>query len=84
MFEKKWNLRIVKELFKKNMGFNELKQRIDITQGVLSQRLDELEEKGIVERKIARQKPLTVEYVLSEEVRKALSCWQPAQVNVNA
>lgn len=78
LFERKWNLRIVRELYRKNRGFNELKHSIKgITQGVLSQRLDELRKNSIITRKIVRQKPLTVEYELAQNVRKALSCWQP-------
>ncbi len=83
LFERKWNIRIVRELYKENLGFNELKKKIPgITQGVLSQRLGELQDNRIVERKIVKQKPLTVEYMLSEEVRQALSCWQPLKMEL--
>ncbi len=77
LFEKKWSVRIVKELYVKPLGFNELKKRISgITQGVLSQRLDELEASGVVKRKILKQKPLAVEYSLNEHVKGAFCCWK--------
>lgn len=80
IFERKWNLRIVRELYKGNKGFNEIKRAIPgITQGVLSQRLDELEANKIIMRKLIKNKPMNVEYVLTTNVRNALSCWQPMQ-----
>lgn len=78
LFEKKWNLRIVRALYKANLGFNELKNSIPgITQGVLSSRLDELQKNEMVIRKVVKQKPLVVQYSLSPKVRQVLSCWAP-------
>ena len=80
LMEKKWNLRIVKELYKQTLGFNEIKKKIPgITQGVLSQRLDELQKNKIIQRKVVKHKPLTVEYSLAENIRRSLSCWKPLQ-----
>ena len=59
------------------MGFNELKKSLPgVTQGVLSQRLDELEKKSIISRKIVKAKPLVVEYSLNEKVKEVLNCWE--------
>lgn len=70
----------MRELYKGNKGFNELKKNIPgITQGVLSKRLVELQKNKIMIRKIVKQKPLSVEYELADNVRKALSCWRPMQ-----
>ncbi len=81
VFEKKWNLRIVRELYCNNLGFNELKTRIkSITQGVLSQRLQELEKHGLIHKAVLKQKPLTVEYSLDSKVKDMLSCWPPIKV----
>ncbi len=82
LFEKKWNARIVRELYRENLGFNELKNKIKgITQGVLSQRLEELQKNGIVTRHVVKEKPLAVEYSLAEKVKAVLNCWEPMQKN---
>ena len=68
----------MRELYKANLGFNELKNSIPgITQGVLSKRLDELQKNEIVIRKVVKQKPLLVQYTLTSKVRQVLSCWTP-------
>ena len=82
IFERKWNLRIVRELYKRGLGFNELKKRIPgITQGVLSARLDELQAAGLVVRKAVKKKPLEVQYLLDGKIRGALECWTPLNKN---
>ena len=75
LFEKKWSIRIVRQLYVKPRGFNELKASITgLTQGVLSQRLGELESAGIVSRRVVSKKPLQVAYSLNEEAKCMLNC----------
>lgn len=65
---KKWYPVIIHRLMSKgSVGFNDLKRDVDgISSKVLSENLDDLQEKGIVERKIVNEKPVRVKYKLSE------------------
>ncbi len=77
IFEKKWAIRIVKELNKTNMSFNDLKRAIPgVTQGMLSERLQDLQEGGLIHRKVINSKPLAVEYSLTKEAKQMLTCWK--------
>lgn len=63
---KKWYLIIVHRLMGHKMGFNELKEAVgDISAKILSQALQDLQRKSIVDRRIASQNPVRVEYSLS-------------------
>jgi DNA-binding HxlR family transcriptional regulator len=65
---KKWHPVIVHRLLENGpLGFNALKEEVDgISSKVLSDSLDDLEEKTLVEREIVSEKPFRVEYSLSE------------------
>jgi len=65
---KKWHPVIVHRLLEHGpSGFNELKTNVDgISSKVLSESLDDLEEKRLVEREIISEKPFRVEYSLTE------------------
>lgn len=72
VFGRKWHLVILHRLLTKDaMGFNELKQDIDrISSKVLSDSLDRLEtEHGLVERRIVSEKPVRVEYAMTDRGR---------------
>lgn len=78
---RKWHLAIVHFLFDGPKGFNELKRNLGaISSKTLSKCLKELEEQGIVKRKVYSS-PLRVEYSLTEkgkdlrELEKALRSW---------
>ncbi|MFH0971805.1 MAG: helix-turn-helix domain-containing protein [Candidatus Micrarchaeota archaeon] len=74
--EKKWALRIVKEVYEGNARFNELKRRMrGVTATVLSKRLRELEDQKIISRKVVRKKPLEVEYRLDAGAKHLMECW---------
>lgn len=63
---KKWYLVIVHRLLDKKMGFNELKEAVgEISAKILSQALQDLQEKGIADRRVASQSPVRVEYSLT-------------------
>lgn len=68
---KRWSLLILLELYigkEKNKRFNELKKRLSgITPKILSLRLSELEEEGLIKKEIDNSKiPVKCEYSLTE------------------
>ncbi len=67
---KKWSLLIILELYKnEKMGFNELKRSLeDITPRMLSLRLSDLEEHGLIKNRMIK-KPIRTEYTLTTSGR---------------
>lgn len=65
---KKWHPVIVHRLLKDGpLGFNALQEEVDgISSKVLSDSLGDLEEKRLVNREIVSEKPVRVEYSLTE------------------
>jgi len=65
---KKWHPVIVDRLLKEGpLGFNRLQEAVDgISSKVLSDSLDDLEEKHLVERTVVSEKPFRVEYSLTD------------------
>ena len=68
---KKWHPVIVHRLLEHGpRGFNELKDDVDgISSKVLSSSLDDLEEKQLVDREIISEKPVRVQYSLTDHGR---------------
>jgi len=68
---RKWHLVILHRLTQDARGFSELKEDIDrISSKVLSDSLGRLEtEHGLVERRIVSEKPVRVEYAMTERGR---------------
>ncbi|MFD1585747.1 winged helix-turn-helix transcriptional regulator [Halorientalis brevis] len=68
---KKWHPVIVDRLLTNGpLGFNALKEAVDgISSKVLSDSLEDLEERGIVTREVISEKPFRVEYDLTERGR---------------
>lgn len=66
---RKWHLVLVHHLLRSEpLGFSELEERIDgISAKVLSESLTDLEDRGVVERRIVSERPIRVEYSLSQE-----------------
>ena len=63
----KWKLPVVARLFKGSKRFSELKEDLEgISSKVLTGTLRELEEDGIVERRVVSTMPVRVEYGLSD------------------
>lgn len=64
----KWHPVIVHRLLDRGpLRFNELSSEIGaVTNKVLSESLDDLEEKALVERTVVNEKPVQVEYALTE------------------
>lgn len=65
---KKWHPVIVHRLLSNGpLGFNALKEEVDgISSKVLSDSLEDLEEKQIINREIVNEKPVRVEYSLTD------------------
>ncbi len=68
MIGKKWHPVIVHRLLRAGpLGFNALKEEVDgISSKVLSDSLEDLEEKHLVDREIVSEKPFRVQYSLTE------------------
>ena len=67
---KKWHPVIIHRLLERGpSGFNELERHVDgISSKVLSESLDDLEENGLVDRTLVSEKPVRVQYSLTDLV----------------
>ena len=67
---KRWTPLIVQLLLKGPHRYSELLAELEVvTEGMLSQRLKELEQAGVVERHVVDEQPVRVEYHLTEKVQ---------------
>ena len=67
LLNRKWHPVIVHRLMQRPMGFNELQREVHhISDKVLSESLDDLREKNIVQKEIMNESPKKVEYSLTE------------------
>ncbi|MFC6988785.1 winged helix-turn-helix transcriptional regulator [Haloplanus sp. GCM10025708] len=68
VIDKKWHPVIIHRLLRHDaLRFNALSNEVgEITNKMLSQSLDDLEEKELVDREIVNEKPVAVEYSLTE------------------
>ena len=65
---KRWTPLIVQLLLKRPHRYSELLTELEVvTEGMLSQRLKELEEEGVVERRVEPGRPVRVEYGLTRK-----------------
>lgn len=63
----RWKILIIRELLTGTKRFNELKKSVGgITQKVLSAKLKELEQDGLIIREVLSQAPVRVEYTLTD------------------
>ena len=68
---RKWNIKIIKGLFCDCNHFKDfLEAHPDLSSKVLSERLKELELKGIIEKKVISSTPVQTEYYLTEKGRR--------------
>src|SRR5262245_57100805 len=88
---RRWTGAIIYVLLRARCRFATLREAIpDITDRMLSERLQELEREGIVERTVVPDTPVRVEYALTEKGRalirtfEALSQWADTWVTLEA
>lgn len=74
---KKWTIMILQELSWNNiLSFNQIRKRIkQVTNKILAQRLGELEEEELVQRKVINKRPRRVEYALTEKGKDMVKMW---------
>lgn len=82
LIDGKWKSVILFHLMERTMRFNEIRRQIpNVTQRMLTNQLRELEEDGLISRKVYAQVPPKVEYSLSDLGRSmqpvllALKAW---------
>ena len=67
LFNKKWTIQIIRDMFFGKKQFSEFKEdKPNLSNKVLSQRLKELEETKIIEKKIIETHPVKTEYYLTD------------------
>lgn len=80
---KKWNGLIIHYLSLSPNGaarFSDIKRDLsDITPRALSQRLTELSEYGLIEKKVMADTPVTISYELTEKGRSLTKALEPVQ-----
>ncbi|MCE7698302.1 MAG: helix-turn-helix transcriptional regulator [Methanobacterium paludis] len=68
---KKWTIQIIKGLFCDYRHFKDfLEQHPTLSSKVLSERLKELEQEGIIEKKVVNSTPVQTEYILTNKGRR--------------
>lgn len=68
---KKWSIKIIKGLFCDYRHFKDfLEGHPNLSSKVLSERLKELESKGIIEKRVVNSSPVQTEYYLTQKGRK--------------
>jgi len=77
----RWNSLIIHQLLIDSKRFSELEQEIQISSKVLSQRLKDLEQVGLIKRNVYPETPVRIEYVLTDmgraltPVMKSIEDW---------
>ena len=66
LFNKKWSILIIRDMFFGKKQFSEFKEGKDISNKVLSSCLKKLKKKKIIEKRVMDTTPVTTEYHLTE------------------
>lgn len=81
----KWKVLILRDLMPGTKRFGELKKSIgSVSQKVLTAQLRDMEEKGLVSRKVYAEVPPRVEYSLTSRAQSLLACIDPLVAWANA
>lgn len=81
MLGTKWTLPILAALFNNKKRFTEIQRECEVCPRTLSARLGELEQSGIIKKKVSGENPIKVEYSLTKKgeslssVINAISDW---------
>ena len=71
LFNKKWTIQLIRDMFFGKKQFKDFQEdKPNLSNKVLSQRLKEMEEKGLIEKRIINTSPLSTEYHLTEYGKK--------------
>jgi len=66
LLSKRWTCQMIRILMSGKKRFSEFKvQMPTVSDRLLSERLRELEEEGVIERRVHNTKPVTIEYILT-------------------
>jgi DNA-binding HxlR family transcriptional regulator len=88
LLSKRWVGLIISQLLEGKTRFSEIEASIPISGRLLSERLKELEEEGIVNRNVYPEVPVRIEYTLTEKGRalqtviEAIEEWAQTWVDV--
>ena len=67
LFSKKWSIQIIRDMFFGKKHFKEFKEdKPKLSNKVLSNCLKDLEENGLIEKKVLNTTPVTTEYYLTD------------------
>lgn len=67
LLNKKWSVQIIRDMFFGKKHFKEFQEdKPDLSNKVLSNCLKDLEEKGLIEKKVLDTKPVSTEYSLTD------------------
>lgn len=67
LFNKKWSIQIIRDMFFGKKHFKEFQEdKPNLSNKVLSNCLKELEENGLIEKRVLNTAPVTTEYYLTE------------------
>lgn len=69
ILSKRWTALVIHQLLRGKQRFNEIQSAIGISGKVLSDRLKEMEKKGLVKREVIPDTPVIIEYSLTEKGR---------------
>lgn len=63
LFDKKWTIQLIRDMFFGKKQFKDFQEdKPNLSNKVLSQRLKEMEEKGLIEKRIINTSPVSTEY----------------------
>ncbi|QHS21573.1 winged helix-turn-helix transcriptional regulator [Virgibacillus sp. MSP4-1] len=89
LLNKRWTGLIIYQLLFGSQRFSEIESALPVSGRLLSERLKELEEEGVVARKAYAEVPVRVEYTLTEKGRelepviKAIQDWSGKWISHN-
>ncbi len=68
-----WTPMVMREAFRGRRRFDEFQKALDLSRGVLAQRLGRLVDEGFLERRLYEERPPRYEYVLTQKGREFYS-----------